>query len=150
MKKVIILTISMLAVNSKIFSVQDELESAKNRVYGSVQRLSQQQQRRSMLEAEIKQAQDSLTQIQGNPEYAADYEKRQEEIRNLIHQYNNIVDECKSSIDHMGKELHNVSSRYYVTGENGKYDVSKPSYKKPSPIVHKPSAYVNKFSDYSK
>lgn len=139
MKKVVILTLSMLMINSKMFSVTTDFEVAQNKVHASTQRLSQQNQRRHMLETEIKQEQDSLAQIQGNPEYAADFERRQEKIRQLISQYNSTIDEHKSCLDHMGKELHAVSSRYYVSGEKGSYDISKPNYKKPAAIVHKPA-----------
>ena len=141
MKKITTLTISMLMISS-IFAVDKsgidtEYEQVRTRVGAAQASLQEKHKTKSMIESQIQKKQQELKQIQGKPEYAADYEKRQAEIRSLMDQYNSLVDECKSAIDHLGKELHSVSHKYIITGENGSYDVRKAAYKKPAPIVHK-------------
>lgn len=141
MKKITTLTISML-IMSNVFAVEKsnihaEYEQVKSRIGAAQASLQEKHKTKSMIESQIQRKQQELKQIQGKPEYAADYEKRQAEIRSLMEQYNNLVDECKNAIDHLGKELHSVSHKYIITGENGSYDVRKAAYKKPAPIVHK-------------
>ena len=137
MKKLITLTIAMLMVNATFVNASDDFEQAKSKVYTASERIKQQHQRRAELEARINQNQQKISQIQGNPEYNAEHNRLQEETRQLVNQLNHSVEECKTCIDHLGKELHSVSSRYYVTGEKGTYDIVQPKHPKLNPIVYK-------------
>ena len=147
MKKLIILTISMLMVSQalKADSHDQGLDQARAQVQGAHERIGQQHERREALLAEIERHKRELSKIHGKPEYREDFESRQSRIRELSDQYNNTVDECKNCIKDYGNALHEVSGRYHVTsdnfsGDNGSVNVARPTYRKPAPIVHKAGA----------
>lgn len=140
MKKVIFLTISMLMVNNKAYSIND-FEEVKNKVQSASERVSQLDHRLKMLETRIRQETASLEQIGGNPEYANDFQQRQETIRSIINEYNNLLGQRDSSLAQMSKEINSAGHRYHVSDINGKYEVLKPNYRKPAPIVHKAKNY---------
>ncbi|MCK9543031.1 MAG: hypothetical protein M0R03_13495 [Novosphingobium sp.] len=148
MKKVIVLTLSMLMINSFVINADTNFDTARSKVYGASQRLQQQQQEQARLNAEIKREISSLSQIQGNPEYASDFQSRQERIRSLVNQHNSKVDECKSAVDYLGKEISQVSSRYIVDGTNSNYNIRKANFGKLDPIIHDVPTNTNHYKKF--
>mgnify|MGYP005860912165 CR=1 FL=1 len=116
-----------------------DIKEAQARVDAAQTRKRQIHSEIARLEEDIKRKQDQLQSIAGNPEYAKDFEKRQAEIRSLIEQRNNLLEQHKKATDALSKELRAVSGTFHVLGENGNYKLKKPSYEKPQPIEHRPA-----------